>query len=131
MRPEPSTPVSTAPLEYSVVVLAEDDPVLRRGLSDFLAEEGFLVREAQDVAGLRDALADVTPIALVLDVHLGEESVASVMSELTSRPSAPNVVLITAGGDGEELAARHGVQLLAKPFDLELLVQALLVPAED
>jgi DNA-binding NtrC family response regulator len=131
MRPAPSTNAATTPLEYSVIVLAEDDPVLRRGLSDFLADEGFLVREAQDVAGLRHALTDVTPTALVLDVHLGEENVASLMTELETRSPLPNVVLITAGHDGEELAARYGIPLLEKPFDLERLVQALLVPADE
>lgn len=131
MRPAPSTPAPTAPLEYSVVVLAEDDPVLRRGLSDFLADEGFLVREAVDVAGIRHAIADDTPMALVLDVHLGEETVASLVSEVTRTGRQPNVVLISASRDASALAEKHGLQLLPKPFDLENLVQALLVPLDD
>jgi DNA-binding response OmpR family regulator len=131
MQPSPSEPATTAPLEYSVVILAEDDPVLRRGLSDFLADEGFLVREAHDVAGIRHAIADNEATALVLDIHLGDETVASVVAELARSGTSPNVVLISAGTDGAELAKKHGIQLLAKPFDLESLVQALLVPLDE
>jgi DNA-binding response OmpR family regulator len=114
-----------------VVVLAEDDPVMRRGLSDFLAVEGFLVREAHDVAGVRHAIADREPTALVLDVHLGDETIAAVVSEVTRDPKHPHVVLISASSEGAELAAKHGVQLLAKPFDLDRLVEALLVPLDE
>ncbi len=118
-------------MRYSVVVLAEDDPVLRRGLSDFLADEGFLVREAHDVAGVRHAMKDREATALVLDVHLGDETVASVISEVTREPDHPQIVLISASREGAALAEQHGVQLLAKPFELQHLVQALLVPPED
>jgi DNA-binding response OmpR family regulator len=111
-----------------VVVLAEDDPVLRRTLSDFLAGEGFMVREAPDVGTLRDALRDGEPTALVLDVHLGEHSVKDILHELRD---GQNVVLMSSSVLAEDIARAHRMTLLSKPFDLDALVQALLVPLDD
>lgn len=77
--PAPASGQATDPHSYPVVVLAEDDPVMRRTLSDFLAGEGFLVKEAADLPALRDVLREKAPSALVLDVHLGEHTVGAVL----------------------------------------------------
>jgi DNA-binding response OmpR family regulator len=127
-RPQPAVGATTIPQPYSVVVLAEDDPVLRRTLSDFLAGEGFLVREAPDVGTLRDALRDGEPTALVLDVHLGEHNVKEILHELRD---GQNVVLMSSSVLAEDIARAHRMTLLSKPFDLDALVQALLVPLDD
>jgi DNA-binding response OmpR family regulator len=127
--PSPSCAVVTAPLHYPVVVLAEDDPVLRRTLSDFLAGEGFMVKEASDLRSLRDVLRGEQPTAVVLDVHLGEHHVGHVLRELGDE--RPNIVLMSGSNDARQLARDHRLQLLTKPFDLDALVQALLVPLDD
>lgn len=129
-EPAPSDRVSTLRTQYSVVVLAEDDPVLRRTLSDFLAMEGFLVREVEDMRALRRTAFEPAQ-TLVLDVHLGEENIEPIVETLLNEPDPPNIVLISASNDAGALAERHGVQLLPKPFDLETLVSALLVPVEE
>ena len=128
-RPQPSAGATTVPQSYSVVVLAEDDPVLRRALSDFLAGEGFLVREAPDVGALRESLRDGQPTALVLDVHLGETHVGEILEEL-HEDDRPNVVLMSSSVMAEGIAREHRLPLLSKPFDLDALVQALLVPED-
>lgn len=130
-RPAPATGQSTTPLTYSVVVLAEDDPVLRRALSDFLAGEGFLVREAADLQTLRDVLLEESNATLVLDMHLGADDVRSVLGELAHKENRPNIVLMSSSVAAARVAREHRLQLLAKPFDLEALVQALLVPLDD
>jgi DNA-binding NtrC family response regulator len=124
-------------MQYDVVLLAEDDDVLRRSLSDFLASEGFMVREASDVATLREELSGECPRAVVADVHLADGDVSEVVAELARRHESdrPNVVLMSASpgavGSARRLAGDHHVQLLAKPFDLDALVQALLVPLDE
>ncbi len=126
-----SSPLRTIPLSYRVVLLAEDDPVLRRSLSDFLADEGFLVREASDVATLRRYLADGDPTALVLDLQLSDGDVDDVLRDLAARDDRPNVVLISATSRAARIAREHRVQFVAKPLELEHLVQALLVPTDE
>jgi DNA-binding NtrC family response regulator len=121
----------TSPLSYRVVLLAEDDPVLRRSLSDFLADEGFLVREASDVATVRRCVADGDPTALVLDLQLTDGDVADVLRDLAQREDRPNVVLMSATSRAEVIAREHRVQFVAKPLELDRLVQALLVPLDD
>lgn len=127
--PVPSSGGITAPLQYPIVVLAEDDPVLLRTLSDFLAGEGFMVKEARDLRSLRDVLCGEQPTAVVLDVHLGEHNVGHVLRELGDE--RPNIVLMSASLDAGHLARAHRLQLLTKPFDLDALVQALLVPLDE
>jgi DNA-binding NtrC family response regulator len=128
---EPGTAPTTTPLEYAVVVLAEDDPVLRRSLSDLLTDEGFLVREVSDVAGVESALAAGMPSALVLDVNLADGDVVPVLSRLARSPERPHTVLISASSGAVSLAKRHGLELLRKPFELHALVEALLPKADD
>jgi DNA-binding NtrC family response regulator len=130
-RPAPATGQSTTPLAYSVVVLAEDDPVLRRTLSDFLASEGFLVKEAPDLSTLRDVLVDEASATLVLDMHLGTDDVRSVLSDLAQKENRPNIVLMSSSIAAARVAREHRLQLLQKPFDLDALVQALLVPLDE
>lgn len=125
-----SNRLRTTPHSYQVVLLAEDDPVLRRSLSDFLADEGFLVREASDVATVRRCLADGDPSALVLDLQLSDGDVADVLRELAARDDRPHVVLISATSRAEKVAREHRVQFVAKPLELENLVQALMVPLD-
>lgn len=131
MKTANGTALRTQPLAYRVVVLAEDDPVLRRSLSDFLADEGFLVREASDVATVRRCLADGDPAALVLDLQLSDGDVSDVLGELAARRERPHVVLISASSRAAKIARQHHVQLVPKPLELDQLVQALLVPADD
>src|SRR4051812_37306570 len=120
-RPVPATDVTTTPMRYDVVLLAEDDEVLRRSLSDFLASEGFMVREAADLATLREELSGECPLAVVADVHLADGDVSEVVAELGRRHESerPNVVLMSASHGAVKLAGEHRVQLLAKPFDLD------------
>lgn len=126
-----SAPLKTAPLTYRVVLLAEDDPVLRRSLSDFLSDEGFLVREAADVATIRRALAQGGPAAFVLDVNLADGNVSEVLAELVAREERVPIVLISAAAEAPELARQHRVQLVRKPLELDTLVEALLIPADE
>lgn len=127
----PSFDGPTVPLTYPVIVLAEDDEQLRRSLSDFLAEEGFLVREVGDVEGLRAALESDDARVLLLDVYLADGDCGDVVADLVGSPRCPHIVLMSAHADAGRIALTHGVELLPKPFDLEVLIQALLVPLDD
>ncbi len=126
-----ATPIPTAPLTYRVVLLAEDDPVLRKALSDFLADEGFLVREASDVATVRRYLRDGDPAALVLDLQLEDGDVREVLRELARREDRPNVVLMSATSRAAKVAREHRIQFISKPLELDQLVQALMVPNDE
>lgn len=118
-------------MSYPDVVLAEDDETLRRSLSDFLADEGFLVREARDLADLHAELSLGAPRVLVLDFNLPDGDCARLIEELARREDRPHVVLMSAHPGARDVAAGNGVQLLRKPFTLDALVQALLVPLDD
>src|SRR5262245_7582156 len=138
--PRPSPVRSTPSLDFApVVLIADDEPVLRDLYCDALDGEALRVLTAadgQDALSLAEAWI---PDVLVTDVempHLDGFGLIRAMRRLY--PEVP--VIIMTGDDFyrgrpiEEVAAEHGaVATFLKPVDLELLHEAVrrLVPFLD
>jgi CheY-like chemotaxis protein len=112
-----------------VVLLAEDDPEMRRLLNEQLQRRGFVVVEVSDGYEL---LAYITlakrggelpePDAVVTDLRLPG---ADGLKALEAFEHHERVVLISAFADDETVQRAHaaGVRtVLAKPFKVEALV---------
>lgn len=127
LRPQPAFAHDTVPTTHPVVVIAEDDDLLRRALSDLLADEGFLVREVRDRVSLESELMNAEACAAVIDVHLADGHCGHLVEALAADAEAPHVVLMSAFSDAAGLAEEHGLELLRKPFDLRELLDAVLV----
>ena len=130
--------VTAAPSEPSLaqarrrVLVAEDDPSLRRLIVTVLEGAGHEVFEAEDgvqllaqierlVAGKR---AGAGSFVIVTDVHMPGLTGLDVLAILRCAFSRTPVVLITAFGDAETHAeARElgAVTVLDKPFDVDVL----------
>lgn len=117
------------------IVLAEDDPELRRLIGSVLRRDGYDVLELVDGAQLLEYLvrqsdrnADA-PDLIVSDIRMPGCTGLDVLAGVRRRDWATPVVLITAFGDRDthEEAERLGaVAVFDKPFDLDDLRTAVL-----
>ncbi len=110
------------------ILLVDDDRELCAMLSEYLAQEGFLVSSVHDGDEAQAALAGGAPYALViLDVMLPRHSGLEMLKAIRPRYDVP-ILMLTARGDdvdrvlGLELGADD---YLAKPFNVRELVARL------
>ena len=107
------------------IVVVEDEPAIRRGVSDALRLSGYEVTEAPDGAvGLREAAAAGVDLVL-LDIMLPKRDGLEVLSELRrSNPTRP-VILLTARGSEDDRV--RGLKMgaddyVVKPFSAKELI---------
>lgn len=109
------------------VVLADDEPLVRRGLTAFIsAEPGLtIVGEARNGLEAVDVIRAERPDLVFLDVQMPELDGFGVLDALEGEP-LPAIVFVTAY---DEYAIRafdvHAVDYLLKPFDEERFRVAL------
>jgi len=117
------------------VVVVDDEPELRKILSDYLGRHGFSVRAVAGGDALDATLATEDADLLILDIAMPDEDGLSITRRIRGRSSVP-ILLLTAAADlvdrvvGLEVGADDYV---TKPFDLrELLarIRALLRRSE-
>lgn len=78
------------------ILIADDHPIVRRGLKQILAEEPdfSVVGEAQDGAGVRAALLEQPCDVLVLDINMPGSSGLEMLQEITeSQPDLPVLIM--------------------------------------
>jgi DNA-binding response OmpR family regulator len=107
------------------IVVVEDEPAIRRGVSDALRLSGYEVTEAPDGAiGLREAAAAGVDLVL-LDIMLPKRDGLEVLSELRrTNPTRP-VILLTARGSEDDRV--RGLKMgaddyVVKPFSAKELI---------
>jgi DNA-binding NtrC family response regulator len=111
-----------------VVLVVDDEALIRWSLAEELAERGYLVRLAGTAAGARAALdvAADDPLVVILDCRLPDVGNLSLLREVRRRrPDAP-VILMTAFGtpeDATEAKALGVWRFVDKPFDVADLVR--------
>jgi DNA-binding response OmpR family regulator len=108
------------------VLVIEDDPDVRKLISDSLRDSGLDVVAAVDGAhALRSALA-ARPAAVVLDLGLPEMDGVDFVTRWRERaPRASEIPIVVVSGrkDAQQLAALIGAtKLFVKPFEVEELV---------
>ena len=106
------------------LLLVDDEPSLREPLAEYLARQGFVVRQAEDAAKARSALLEETPDLVLLDIMMPGEDGLSLCRHLSETKHLP-VIMLTAKGEamdrivGLEIGADDYV---AKPFEPRELV---------
>jgi two-component system phosphate regulon response regulator OmpR len=109
------------------ILVVDDDERLRQLLSQFLAENDFLVTTAVDAADARKKLEYLQYDLIVLDVMMPDEDGLSLTKSLKAENILTPVLLLTALGEIESRI--HGLEAgaddyLAKPFEpRELLLR--------
>jgi CheY-like chemotaxis protein len=111
------------------VVIAEDDPEMRRILVEVFRDDGYDVLEAEDgVRLLIELKAELgraeAPLDLIVsDIRMPVYGGLDVLNELRRARRPTPVLLITGFGDDEVRAAAEalGATLLEKPFAVDEL----------
>ena len=118
---------ATRPGRQETILVVEDDPTLRLGLTKALRSAGFKVETAKDGReGVDRALAE-RPDLVLLDVMLPEKNGFEVCEEL--RDADPDLAILFLSAKGEEEDKVRGLKLgaddyVVKPFGIaELLAR--------
>jgi signal transduction histidine kinase/CheY-like chemotaxis protein len=123
----PASPALPQPSESGCVLVIDDDPEMRRLLSQVLEREGFRVEVASGgQEGLRRA-RELRPKAITLDVLMPDLDGWAVLSQLKADPDLATVpvVMITVWPEGERAFALGVVDYLSKPIDTRRLLATL------
>jgi DNA-binding response OmpR family regulator len=107
-------------VDRPTALVVDDDASLRALCCINLELDGFAVREAATLAAAAEALAEVRPQLVLLDVHLGNEESSSLLERL--RAEGIPVAIVTGSADPDEWRARADA-VLTKPFTPQALIE--------
>ena len=100
------------------VLLAEDDHTMVSLLKTLLKMEGFEVVALDVNADVPIAVQRENPDALLMDVHLGQQSGMDIVQAIRKIPALANVRIVMTSGLNvkEECLSRGANHFLMKPF---------------
>lgn len=109
------------------ILVVDDDAAIRELVAEVLALEGYGVVAASTVPAALLAFDQHAPPAgdlrvVLLDLHLHGTDGTEVLRRVEARGGATAVVFMTGNADREDIAAREGRPVIAKPFDLDELL---------
>ncbi len=110
------------------VAVVDDDPAVRRAITQILRTAGWQVASFSSAEELLPELAELRPGCLVLDVVLPGMSGPDLLDRMKETAVSPPTVLVTGRIDVLPSLRRRGlgaVPLLQKPFEPDLLVDAV------
>lgn len=113
------------------ILVVDDDPMVRQILVEALAlPRAYLLEEAANGIEATIRLGTYRPDLLILDVFMPEMDGVEVCRSIRIEPALADIkVIITTGHPGHpklsELAALGFSHVLAKPFDIPLLLQTV------
>lgn len=119
------------------IVLADDDPAVRRSLGRFLRSLGHEVLEAEDGRAAIKALQDGTTDLVVTDLNMPDMDGIELLSAVRKRFAGLPVIAVSGGGvipgnillgSAYSLGAFATIQ---KPFDLEELKRVVNAALHD
>jgi two-component system phosphate regulon response regulator OmpR len=120
------------PMDHPIrILVVDDDPGLRDLLSAYLTDTGFAVDLAADGAGMRRALQQAPPDAIVLDLMLpGQDGLALTRELRAQSGAAATIPILMLSARGEEIDRVVGLEVgaddyLAKPFSPRELLARL------
>jgi two-component system KDP operon response regulator KdpE len=116
-------PASGKSPAYPLVLIVDQEPLVRWAVSEVLSEEGHPVRQAANGAAALRELEWCTgqPLVVLLDLHMPDMDGLELLRTITARFPAVPVLALTARGESEGHAgwlARGAAEVLAKPFDV-------------
>jgi len=107
------------------ILIVDDEPGLRSGLSKLLGLEGYTVHEASSSAEARRVLSRADVQLVLLDLRLGEESGLRFLRELRAEEPSLSFIIITGHGDvasAVECMKAGATNYIEKPVDHALLL---------
>ena len=109
------------------ILLAEDDHTMVSLLKTLLKLEGFDVVALDVNADVPAAVQQENPDALLMDVHLGQQSGIDIVKVIRQNPALTNIrIVMTSGLNMKEECLKHGANyFLMKPFMPDDLLRLL------
>jgi two-component system nitrogen regulation response regulator NtrX len=104
------------------ILVVDDEEGVRSSLAGILRDEGYIVDTVDSGEKCLDALAKSDYHAVFLDVWMPGKDGLEILTELTARPTAPAVIMISGHGTIETAvkAAKMGAyDFIEKPLSLE------------
>lgn len=111
----------------SKILLAEDDHTMVSLLKTLLKMEGYEVVVLDTQADVPLAVSQEKPDALLMDVHLGEQSGMDIVQSICSNPANENVNIVMTSGLNlkDECLKRGASHFILKPFMPDDLLKLL------
>jgi two-component system KDP operon response regulator KdpE len=102
----------------TTILIIDDDEAVRRFLRTVLAGQGYTIAEAVTVATGLDALKQVQPDVLLLDLGLPDGDGLDVLRAMPANRHIPVIVLSARGHEGDKVVALDSGadDYLTKPF---------------
>ena len=106
-----------------VVLVVDDEALIRWSLTERMTEEGYAVRQASSGHEARAVMASLhgAPVIVVLDLRLPDVADLSLFREIRAGHPEAQIIVLTAHGspEDEQTALSEGAfGFISKPFDL-------------
>jgi CheY-like chemotaxis protein len=123
-----SWPASPRPRPRVLVV--DDDPMIRRLITVNLELEGFEVTQADDGQSCLDAILQVQPHVVVLDVAMPQLDGLATAVRLRADPAMSGIKILMVSARAQQTDIRRGLAAgvdvyITKPFDPDALIRAV------
>jgi CheY-like chemotaxis protein len=108
------------------ILVVDDDPEILAMLRDFLEGEGLTVRTATNGAEALDALDELAPSLILLDMRMPVLDGWGFAERFRARRLSYPIVVMTAAESASRWAEEIGATgSIAKPFDVDELLQTI------
>jgi DNA-binding NtrC family response regulator len=124
----------TGRIRCPLVLVVDDESLIRWALSEGLSDAGYPVQEAASGTEAREAIAaaEGRPLVVILDLRLPDVTDLSLLRHIRiTRPDVP-VVMMSAHGtaeDAEQATALGAFRFVPKPFDLVEIIEVVAAAA--
>ena len=124
-----TTPQTQEQKQKPMLLIADDEEIIRARLQDMGTMLGFRVQTAKDGVEAWQFFQDLHPDIVVLDIYMPHMNGLAVMQRIKdSQPDCP-VILITGFMHFEQLVQKNQIKpdgFISKPFNLNTVINALL-----
>lgn len=115
-----------------LVAVVDDDRVYTEMIGDVLDSEGFDILSIPQASAAVETISRVQPVLALLDVRMDlADSGAEVLAALRENPATAELPVIVCSADQPflrshaEFFREHNASVVAKPFDLDDLINAI------
>ena len=117
-------------MSLRAILIVEDDTDINDIVCELLREESYETTGATSLRAARSHLKGDAPACVVLDLNLPDGTGEDLLREMTKAGARSPCVLMSAAPDARRVAARFGVALVQKPFEIQTLLVAVAAAIE-